>query len=187
MRSPRFVVGLIATGAMILSPAGVAMAHPWGPDAGYTNGVFFADNNEHTFCFNNLTDKTLTAAQNARDTLDSTTDMVKNMFCGSATDVDVYDNEYGSAENYGYGQYDCRRRSGDVCYEASVYINIQPPQMDDQSHRRKTSCHEFGHSVGLRHFGSGGEGHAGCMVSGQPSDANEYNDHERTDHINARY
>lgn len=114
--------------------------------------------------------------------------MVDNMFCGDATDAQVFDGHYGSAAAWGYGMYECQDPgSGGTCLSATVKINIQPTVMDEQAKRRKTLCHEFGHSIGLRHFGSEGEGHSGCMVSGHPSEANSYTDHERLDHINARY
>lgn len=183
MRLSRSLVIVLALPASLALCTSSAMGVAFGPAA----GMPYADNAEHTFCFNNLTDKTLNAAQNARDTLDETTDLYKNMFCGAATDAQVYDGQYGSAADWGYGKWTCTDPNGDVCESADIKINIQPPVMDEQAKRRKTTCHEFGHSIGLDHYGSNGDGHAGCMVSGHPSEANNYNSHELDDHVNPHY
>ena len=81
------------------------------------------------------------------------------------------------------GRYSCTKPlngyGGGVCDQASVYVNTQ--LLSTYGQRRKTFCHEVGHSVGLHH----GTGVGGCMVSGS-STASTYAAHHVI-HINAAY
>lgn len=117
------------------------------------------------------------------DSLDGPTHMTTSGSCGPSTDVNVYDGVYGDGW---YGLYSCKElNEAGECETSDVKLDTDEVGTE-QRRRRKTYCHEFGHSVGLRHYGSGGDGHVGCMVSGF-SYSIRYNDHEIADHINMRY
>ena len=76
-----------------------------------------------------------------------------------------------------------------VCDRSNIYLDFGEIDIGglDWEDRRKTACHELGHSIGL------GEepGSAYCMMSGPIPSADltyrRYSPHDITEHINAEY
>nr|WP_201469043.1 hypothetical protein [Microbacterium hydrocarbonoxydans] len=91
--------------------------------------------------------------------------------CGTQTDIGGYLN--GSPEinlrgSSTYGAALCTKPlygwGGGVCDQGSIIIHSTLTGTTGQF--RKTTCHEIGHMVGLRHFPSNGLSVSSCMVSG---------------------
>jgi len=76
-----------------------------------------------------------------------------------------------------------------VCDRSNITLDFAELDIGslDWEDRRKTACHELGHSVGLNHHSSGAEG---CMLSGEVPSADvqwrRYTTHD-VGHINAAY
>lgn len=81
--------------------------------------------------------------------------------CNSGTDV------YWQALNTtAYrGIWACMDVNGDECDNGEARISTNTNTLPEDE-RRKTICHELGHSTGASHHGSG----YGCMVSGTSTD-----------------
>jgi hypothetical protein len=126
--------------------------------------------------------------------LDNQTDMYDEYAsaCGSQTDV------RGERSNNIYmpnlrGSYQCVGFvSAGICDVGQLLVNVD--LLTDYTQRRKTFCHEVGHSVGLEHYTSAGTGvvageNNDCMKSGSVGSElwwKEYSQHHR-DHINQAY
>lgn len=81
-----------------------------------------------------------------------------NQTCNSGTDV-----YWKAASISARGMYVCDDLNGSICDNASVTINTNTAILPSGGERRKTMCHELGHSGGLAHyFGTALD----CMVSG---------------------
>ena len=137
----------------------------------------------HSYCFQSNVNIAFKSHMQASITyLDAYTNYsISSVSCASNTDV-VWrqSNDIGS----GYrGLYSCRNlNSAGQCTNAHVTLN--PDLLTDDRNRRKTACHELGHSVGLRHGDN-----VDCMINGWISVYYQYPDiystHHRT-HINNR-
>ncbi|WP_133163804.1 hypothetical protein [Cryobacterium zongtaii] len=126
--------------------------------------------------------------------LDNQTDMydVYASSCGSQTDIRAErTNEYYLPDTR--GSYECVTFiSSGVCDVGRLLVNVE--RLPDYTQRRKTFCHEVGHSVGLQHYTSIGTGvvngeNNDCMKSSTVSGEQwwiEYSQHHR-DHINEAY
>lgn len=180
---------LLSALVWLVVPVQPAAAHDWGPFGGvpFNEEPRFADNEHHTFCNGRVTERTHEAYYNARVyALGEPTDMITSYEdCVAGTDVWVYDGIYGQGW---YGMYECKDEAPNgSCYSSWMRIDREEAQSYEQ--RRKTSCHEIGHSVGLRHFANGSPGpnnsNTSCMVSG-PYLNSYYSSHEEG-HINDRY
>lgn len=189
---------LVTVTALVLATAPPSAAHSWGPgnsggpSSTHGIGVQFADSRSHTFCYGQLDAITTAAANDARvNALDIPTDIRTSFDCPNAT-VDVLVNDDGYSDNW-FGLYTCNilvAAGSDQCQRATVYLNTRTVGTV-QARRSKTLCHEFGHSVGLRHFDLGSPGtnnsEPSCMVSGV-STWTRYSGHEEyTSHIDGRY
>lgn len=97
--------------------------------------------------------------------------------CTASTDARWMLSNLGSLTR---GRYTCELITGFLtCQRATLRLN--PNLLTDGENRRKTTCHELGHSVGLRHGGT-----ADCMRSGAVNTWwTTYSPHH-IDHINAR-
>jgi hypothetical protein len=87
--------------------------------------------------------------------------------------------------NGALGQYDCIRDAGSRCASARVFVNPGDHNglPDAQTERKHTTCHELGHSGGLRHYAPGAGGDD-CMRSDLGNQNHtRYNGHHR-DHLN---
>ncbi len=127
--------------------------------------------------------------------LDTQTDMYDEYAssCGPQTDIQgVRSNS--TAMPGARGDYQCLTfvSAGTVCDTGRVRVNVDV--LTNYTQRRKTLCHEIGHSVGLQHYTSASTGvvageNNDCMKSGTVDGAVwwiEYSQHHR-DHINAAY
>ena len=186
---------LAAVGALIaiLSVAPAAFADNFAggpPNAGYR-----ADNPGHDYC--TIAAWPLdwgTPFVDAMISLDNQTDMYDtySSSCGSQTDVQ------GERSSNAYmpgirGSYMCLTFvAAGVCDTARLQMNVD--LLTDYTQRRKTFCHEVGHSVGLEHYTSAGSRvvageNNDCMKNGTVSGElwwKEYSQHHR-DHINQAY
>lgn len=151
---------LLATGAVVHSGATPASADTYG---GCYNGATegcIPDNYRHTWCFATSMDdgpRLRAAALYAMLNLqDQTRYTAAAESCGAGTDILFTRSRVINAR----GEYICLNRRGDVCYQAAVQLN--PDQLHNRLNRRKTACHEVGHSVGLQH----GRDKSDCMISG---------------------
>jgi hypothetical protein len=189
-------VALTLTLAFFVGCVGIVRADPFGvgpPAAG-----FFPDNATHTNCMTaSIVDEGLVGvARWAMDNSLEPTDMIvtEDDACYSYTDVWWFEDDLGAGTR---GRWECWDLStnGDVCLSANVLLN--KTELDqgpyDYEDRRKTACHELGHSVGLEH----GNGKNDCMVNGaiedvDPNDPTDpkwrhYGNHHKDDHINAMW
>jgi hypothetical protein len=148
----------------------------------------FADNYIHTWCegLANYIPIWRDSMQDAMDYLDAQTVMTTGspQTCNNSTDIwyDVYGSDV--LGYYVRGLSVCRidLTSEGVCGSAVLAMNrdLLTTYMD----RRKTSCHEIGHTVGLAHS-SQLTSTSDCMISGNYT-FTFLNSHHK-DHINSRY
>lgn len=167
----------------LASSASADLPQPDGPpDKGY-----------HSWCYE--PGFTLSATADASMTWLRTQTNVKTVFhspCQSKTDVRWTQKGIPGA----YGSAECKmRNSAGQCDRYVVTLNksIIDASKHPDSQRRKTTCHELGHTVGVRHyFGSdrpGSDTTNSCLRSGEVPTANQtwhtrYGAHHRTTHIN---
>lgn len=110
------------------------------------------------------------------------------VFERSPADVIVMDNSYGKNGYVGWVVCPDGATTGGFgndtwCYGQELRFNLSyPGSMDTVTERAHLACHEFGHTVGLRHEGGG---LPSCMKSGDYSQTN-LTDHDRS-HINEKY
>ena len=183
-------LAVLAVAAASLSYGTSARAHDWGPYPGLEVGknVWFADSNSHTFCYWGLDSTSTAAAEDARrNALDAETDMRTSLDQSCPSDVDVVAHDSTDLGPGIRGLDACRTlATASTCQIADVYLD-KSNVGSTQRARSKTLCHEFGHSVGLRHFPPGSPGvrnsEPSCMVSGT-STATRYSGHEVASHIN---
>lgn len=170
-------------GLLLMTGGGSAYADTFPGNADHR----VADGSVHTYCPTSsfVFEEKKQVAEYAMYYLDATTDMSDSAgSCQNSTDVWWFNaNLTGSLR----GSRVCAvAASSTVCDRSNVSLDFQ--QLDigsnDWYDRRKTSCHELGHSVGLNHDSSG------CMISGEvPSTATSwlrYNSHD-VGHINDQY
>ncbi len=171
----RVLAGLcLLAGSLTLAPP--AGADPFGvgpPDAGW-----LADNHDHDYCWSTGYNWTTlrNSAIRSMEYLESSTDFEGGSLqtCNSGTDI--YFQRYNTTEYR--GQYECfDRGGGNRCDRAHVRISSNRSKLP-AAQRRKTICHEVGHTAGAEHHDSDW----GCMVSGS-STAETYVAHTR-DHMN---
>lgn len=100
--------------------------------------------------------------------------------CISATDtVWIRDPSLPSGTR---GTYECRDFNDDG-YCASAYIRMNPDELSNTLNRRKTACHELGHSLGLEHHP---DGYGDCMMSGAVSSGHQNYNSVHVTNINNR-
>ena len=174
---PRKIMFVSCLLVLLVTFAPPASADPFG--VGPTDSGWLADNHDHDYCWSTGFDWTTlrTAASNSMTYLESSTDFNGGSLqsCNSGTDIyfiRVNTNEYR-------GQYECMDRgSGNECDRADVRISSNGTKLPSNQ-RRKTICHEIGHTAGATHH----DINWGCMVSGS-STAETYVYHTRQ-HMNA--
>lgn len=179
------VVSWIAV-AIVALPANADTFGGGPPDEGYE-----ADSYLHTYCYGPGFDAGLQSHANyAMDTslaLDTDMSSYRQSSCDTTTDVRWMDSNLQPAGVR--GKYTCVALSSGICLRADVYLD--PAEIDigtnDFEDRRKSACHEAGHSVGLRH----GDSVSDCMRNGEiPTTAlkwRRFNEHHIDDHINVEY
>lgn len=120
--------------------------------------------------------------------LDNQTDMIDSYMPTCGTQTDLIGIRWSSAQmgSDTRGTYECTKfLFAGTCDQGEVTVNVD--LLPDYQQRRKTFCHEIGHSVGLQH--NTYPGYSDCMVSGPVSGDSwwiRYSTHHR-DHINAAY
>lgn len=178
------VVVLLA-GALLLghpNQAGADTRQPDGPpDKGFHSWCYLSNFNQQT-----AADAAVTRLRNQT--------AVDTLFPGSCREHTDVRWRQGSLP--GYGRAECRTRwaSNNRCdtYNVTLYMNRINNAQRPINQRSKTSCHELGHTVGVRHYSGtnfpGGDTAHSCMRSGEVTSAwtniTRYGHHHRTRHIN---
>lgn len=149
-----------------------------------------ADDSIHTYCLTStyVLEEHKLVPEYAMFTLDDTTDMSDQaQGCLTATDVWWYKSDLPAGVR---GERTCARSVEiGVCDRSNVHLDFVEIDIGglDWEDRRKTACHELGHSIGL------GEepGTIYCMTQGPVPDAGvsyrRYSPHDITSHINVQY
>jgi len=144
-----------------------------------------SDGLHHTFCWgDNFDDGPVrdAASYAMRNLTEQTAFTREHVNCGPVTDVVFLKLAFDGA----LGAYQCVDTSntdGPGCQKARVKINADLINALPESELNKevTSCHEVGHSGGLRHYTNGGDD---CLRSGHVSSGHRhYNDHHQV-HLN---
>jgi len=135
-----------------------------------------ADNAEHTYCWAGNFDSTnfRDAAKYAMENLDAQTDFYDNKMANCTANTDIVWTEFTVSGVR--GRYECEALSGWNCGQARIYINRAEinSSSDPELNRKKTSCHEVGHSGGVSHAETGDD----CMKSGEVTLGHkDYNPH----------
>jgi hypothetical protein len=174
-------------GAVVV-PASSATADPFPSCAG--NGCL-PDNFNHWWCYDGSVNVLLTSAiRRAMNNLDEQTNYTQinepDFVCNATTDVRWQENS-GLGDTR--GDFWCLApNSAGRCERARLRLN--PTQLTDTTNRRKTACHELGHSVGLTHGDPrdpvNNDSYTDCMKSGEvDNDASWWvYDQHHIDHAN---
>ncbi|MYA74794.1 MAG: ImmA/IrrE family metallo-endopeptidase [Acidimicrobiaceae bacterium] len=161
--------------AVSTPPAG---ADPFGvgpPEEGW-----LADNHDHDYCwstgFNWMTLRN--HATRSMEYLESSTDFSGGSLQACNSGTDIYFEQYDTTDYR--GRYVCfDRGGGNRCDRAYIRISSNRSKLPvDQ--RRKTICHEVGHSAGASHHSSG---FWGCMIRG--TSTAEYYVYHTIQHMNS--
>jgi hypothetical protein len=182
-RTPAAIVGLLILVTLFLAPANATADQFWDQDCDVSDQTpCTADNWEHTYCWdltfyqNNLRD----AANYAMENLGSQTFFFRNKMPNCTQNTDIV---FAEGQTPGQrGKYLCIRTGNGNCEQAYVFLN--PQELSDGVNRRKTACHEVGHSAGLSHS----DDVNGCMQSGYVSSGHQqYWYPHHVDHLNDNF
>ncbi len=183
-----FVILGIALASVVVPPQNLmtARADVFGP---YTaDSGPFADNYIHTWCEGraNYIPIWRDSMQDAMDYLDAQTDMTTGTphQCNDSIDIwyDVFDSSVLGLDVRGSTTCRVAMTPDGVC--GSTQIKMNSTLLTTYMARRKTACHEIGHTVGLTHsFGYSTS--SDCMISGDYT-LTFLNTHH-VEHINSRY
>lgn len=164
---PRVIALLVALAlAALLAPP---ISAPSAADSyayGYPNSGFVPDAYPHSWCWGATPPDVYWrgAMEDAVWYLDVWTDAEAphdDAACGEGVDMITEIRELGGTMR---GEYSCEILSAGICYEADIGIDNDLP---DYQQRRKTMCHEIGHSVGLTHgITANNHTYTDCMRSG---------------------
>ena len=180
------VLGALALLGTFVSASPAANADVFGPNP--PEAGWFADNNLHTWCEGhvNYAPSWFDPMQDAMDYLDAQTDLTTGTPhpCDSSIDIwyDVYDSKILGSDIRGRTFCRVAVTASGVCGSFAVQLNSD--LLNTYMSRRKTACHEVGHSVGLSHS-SYLTSTSDCMISGDYT-FTFLNTHH-VDHINSRY
>lgn len=154
-----------------------ARANPFGPEWGW----WFNENDTPRFWYDNSADGNWQdAGEKARhEDLNPTDIDSSKVGLHENSDVAVYVGQYGTDW---YGDTNCISPSGEVCHHWHVRFNEEIHQYE-QNERRSTACHEYGHTVGLKHY-ENHQDNITCMEV--PHWHFDYNAHD-VHHINSHY
>lgn len=181
LRTPR-LAATVAT--LLLTISGPAQADPFGTNTIDTGPM--ADSPFHDWCeaLYNFGPPWNDPMDDAMYYLESHSDMSVGKLwsrCTNNTDILFTVKDSASMTPFVRGSTSCRVwvTFGDVCDSFVVLFNSD--LLLTYTQRRKTACHEIGHSVGLSHAPTGDD----CMISGNYGYAG-YNQHH-VSHINYNY
>jgi hypothetical protein len=151
---------LVVLVASLFLDSSIASADSYG--VGAPNAGWIPDNHDHDWCWSTgwpggswVTDANARHVNLENQTLFGGG---SNQTCNSGTDV-----YWKAASISARGTYVCDDLNGSVCDNASVTINTNTALLPSGGERRKTMCHELGHSGGLSHYSGTA---LDCMVSG---------------------
>lgn len=181
------VIGALAMSLASASPALADSSQPGGPP----------DRGSHTYCYGDGFTWTGTA-DGAMGWLEDQTlvDTTFHSSCTTRTDVvwnlESIDGVFGMAICYE------RTEDGGYCDQYDVYLNsgLIVDADHPSSQRRKTACHELGHTVGVRHYANesypGADTSHSCLRSGPVPTADQawhtrFGPHHRLYHINPHF
>lgn len=173
---------LVTSAALVLMAGSVAYAPPAGANGFGPPCCYHADNANHTYYNNQLTQGVADRMDYAMGTRLESTDMTTDKFqsFNGDTDIVAYDTYYGTdASHQWWGLYTCEATVASdptKCNQAYLRFNLSWG-----TPTTAVTCHEVGHSVGLDHSSLS----TSCMqpVAGT---ANDFDTHDRS-HINDRY
>lgn len=174
-RRKSLVVGCLLVLALTVTPP--ASADPFG--VGTSDTGWLADNHDHDYCWSTGFDWTTlrNAASRSMTYLESSTEFNGGSLQACNSGTDIYFQRFDTTDYR--GRYKCfDRGSGNKCDRANVMISSNRTKLPSNQ-RRKTICHEIGHTAGSTHH----DMDWGCMVSGS-STAETYVSHTR-DHMDA--
>lgn len=131
---------------------------PFRPDPGPDNCVSLGNNYTHTYRFAGVRSDLMASFRTLLAGYDQHTDLV--VYERDPADVVIQDNNYGN--NGAYGHVNCDVYAAGVsqggsgasrwCYGQDLRVNLYYVyDIDTDQERRSLACHEFGHTVGLRH------------------------------------
>lgn len=146
---------------MTISPS-IARADIFG--GGPPDSYYYADNDLHMYCFDlNYISAWQTPMLDALSNLQSQTKITvqESITCSADTDVAfmVKDGPFWTGI---LGKTTCRNHAQQAGVCAGSIIVLNSDLLINYQMRRKTSCHELGHSAGLSHALTGND----CMISG---------------------
>lgn len=150
------------------------------------------DKGKHSWCYlSGFNQKTAADAAMTRLRNQTAVQTLYPGACRAHTDVRWRQGPLGSGT---YGRAECRTRRNGKCDTYNVtlsmgVINNAPRPVEQRS---KTSCHELGHTVGVRHYRGtnypGNDTAHSCLRSGEVhaswTNIRKYGHHHRTQHIN---
>lgn len=192
------LVGIaIALALVVASWPSVSYASNFGSACAVSNGVpnciSLGNSSLHHYWFGNVETDQRNAMNWIAGSVYSATDLTSIQSAHSNTDVKIFDNTYGA--NGIWGWVDC----GSTCEKTGTHPNrtgfkqdlrfnlSYPTAFDTQFERRYMACHEFGHTVGLRHTNSLGDpyNNESCMFANAAT-SNVLTPHD-IGHIDAEY
>jgi hypothetical protein len=181
---PLGAVFLVAESAVADNMAGAT-----GQAGCYVTDNIRADNDDHTFAYFDLGTRVESKSNLVRTEKINPTNVETRMADDPANaDVQVRDYDYVSYCGFDWwdgtsgvvGLAECEVGNANMrCQTYDVRFDSQFTSAATADEIESLVCHEFGHTLGLRHRD------AGCIESGQVSQLN-YTDHDRT-HINNSY
>ncbi len=187
----RVVAGLFAVMLALAVPSSTSYASNFGSECAVVNGVStcvsLANNAVHNYYFGSVEVNQRAAVNWVSLNVYNPTDVNTSETPNSDTDVRVWDNTYGLNNIWGWVDCPshCYKTGGHpnkTGYRQELRFNLSYPNaFDSQFERRYMACHEFGHTLGLRHNGNSGS----CMYANVAT-SNVLDSHD-VSHLNAQY